>query len=70
LHADANGAYNIVRRACPAFKVHAKLSPRFGLFWLSPCGLRALGQKASPKLEDRKIAAKEASAKAAALPPA
>ena len=52
VHADANGAYNIVRRACPAFQRHAGLSPRFELHWLSPCGLRAFGEKPClPKAE-------------------
>jgi len=41
LHADANGAYNILRKAIPAFRATPGLSPRFGLWWLSAQGLRA-----------------------------
>ena len=40
LHADANGALNILRKALPAFGAHPGLSPRFALWWLSPRGLR------------------------------
>ena len=35
LHADVNGAFNILRKAVPAFKAKRGLSPRFGLWWLS-----------------------------------
>ena len=57
VHADANGAYNIVRRACPAFQRHAGLSPRFELHWLSPCGLRAFGKKPCLKKAERQALA-------------
>jgi hypothetical protein len=40
LHADANGAYNILRKALPAFKARRGLSTRFELFWMSAQGLR------------------------------
>jgi len=45
LHADANGALNILRKAMPAFHAHAALSPRFGLWWLWPRGLRPFATK-------------------------
>ena len=36
LHADLNGAYNILRKVFLHFKWHAALSARFTLLWLSP----------------------------------
>lgn len=39
IHADSNGSYNIVRKACPGFRAHNGLSSAFELLWLSPRGL-------------------------------
>ncbi len=39
IHADANGSYNIIRKACPSFHAHPGLSSAFELLWLSPRGL-------------------------------
>jgi len=36
VHADVNGAFNILRKACPAFQCHEKLSLRHKLWWVSP----------------------------------
>jgi len=36
LHADLNGAYNILRKVFLHFQWHAALSARFTLLWLSP----------------------------------
>ena len=36
LHSDVNGGYNILRKACPAFRWSEDLSPRHELWWLSP----------------------------------
>jgi len=36
IHSDGNGAYNALRKACPAFQWSAELSPRHELFWVSP----------------------------------
>ena len=47
LHADVNGAFNILRKAVPAFKAKRGLSPRFGLWWLSAHGLRAFKASAA-----------------------
>lgn len=42
IHADANGAYNIMRRACPGFARHARLSSAFTLLGVGPQGLHAI----------------------------
>jgi IS605 OrfB family transposase len=36
IHADLNGAFNILRKACPAFRWREALSARHDLMWLSP----------------------------------
>ena len=39
IHADMNGAYNIIRKVIPAFCVNRKLSSEFRLLWVAPTGL-------------------------------
>lgn len=51
IHADANGSYNIVRKACPNFAPHPKLSSAFELLWLSPRGLRPFKAPSRPKIQ-------------------
>ena len=34
IHADINGAYNIIRKVLPSFKVNIKLSSKFVLYWV------------------------------------
>ena len=57
IHADANGAYNIQRKACPGFRRHAGLSSAFEIMSPGPNGLRRIhqstlkGQRASAKKE-------------------
>jgi len=36
VHADVNGAFNILRKACPAFQFHDGLSLGFKIWWLNP----------------------------------
>jgi len=36
IHADVNGAYNILRKACLAFEFHDGLSLGFRIWWLNP----------------------------------
>ena len=45
IHADANGAFNILRKACPNFKRNSKLSSDFELFWISGRGVRPWKKK-------------------------
>jgi hypothetical protein len=45
IHADVNGAYNILRKACPAFACHDGLSSEFELLWLGPRGLRPFASR-------------------------
>ena len=56
IHADANGAYNILRKACPGFRRHAGLSSSFEIMSTGPEGLWRIqthfeGQRASAKKE-------------------
>ena len=56
IHADANGAYNILRKACPGFRRHAGLSSSFEIMSTGPEGLWTIqthfeGQRASAKKE-------------------
>lgn len=36
IHADLNGALNIIRKVFKRFRQHGRLSPKFWLYWLSP----------------------------------
>lgn len=36
IHADINGAFNIIRKAFKKFRFHAGLSPKYVRYWLSP----------------------------------
>ena len=40
IHADANGAYNILRKACPSFRRNNGLSSSFRIVRLGPGGLK------------------------------
>ena len=56
IHADANGAYNILRKACPGFRRHAGLSSSFEIMSTGPGGRWRIqthfeGQRASAKKE-------------------
>jgi putative transposase len=50
IHADMNGAYNIIRKVVPTFCATNKLSSEFHLMWVSPTGLRAFKAKSNTNL--------------------
>ena len=55
IHADANGAYNILRKACPGFRRNAALSSAFEIMSTGPGGLRRIQQST---LKGQRTAAK------------
>ena len=60
IHADANGAYNILRKACPGFRRHDGLSSSFEIISAGPNGLRRA--KHQPTLKGQRAAAKNEAA--------
>lgn len=52
MHADLNGAFNILRKAFPAFQINAGLTSRCLLYWFSPkSGWTPMKLKSKQKLK-------------------